>query len=330
MGRILPKTYELTARAGDSELSATFGVRSIASDGKQLKINGEPLFLRGTLECCVFPLTGNPPTDEVGWQKTFDTAKAWGLNHLRFHSWCPPEAAFNVADSMGFYLQVEMPLWQTNITAESADVKQFIESEFERIITEYGNHPSLCLISGGNELQKDFDWLNSFVARMKGRDPRHLYTTSSFTFEKGHGRVPEPEDQFFVTQWTATGMGLYCDPSHPALAQFPTDMHSDWQWWHLIKRSKMLNLDGLAAEPVTPIVGVVDNFANNRNLGLVFEARHGEGDILISAIDLLSPDCQRPEHQWLRQSLLSYMQSDAFAPKLEINDFPGLTKNAQP
>lgn len=199
-----PKLYTATVSAGKSNPRETvFGMRSI--DNKNgLRINGNPVFLRGTLECCVFPLTGVPPTDTAGWKKTFENSRRWGLNHLRFHSWCPPEAAFSVADSLGFYLQVELPVWSLKIGDDPA-VENFLKDEYERIVREYGNHPSLCLISVGNELQHDFDWLNGMVKDMKARDPRHLYTTTSFTFEKGHGGHPEPEDQYFITQWTDNG-----------------------------------------------------------------------------------------------------------------------------
>lgn len=189
--------------SGKSEKDAVFGIRTIDNkDG--LRINGIPVFLRGTLECCVFPLTGAPATDKKGWEKTFSTAKEWGLNHFRFHSWCPPEAAFEVADSLGFYLQVELPVWSLKI-GDDPQAEQFLKDEYENIIRNYGNHPSFCLLSVGNELQHDFNWLNSMVKEMKQRDPRHLYTTTSFTFEKGHGGHPEPEDEFFVTQWTDNG-----------------------------------------------------------------------------------------------------------------------------
>ena len=79
-----------------------FGMRQIGRNGADLLVNGKKVFLRGTLECCIFPLTGYPPTTKEGWLKVFRSAKEWGLNHLRFHSWCPPKAAFEVADSLGF------------------------------------------------------------------------------------------------------------------------------------------------------------------------------------------------------------------------------------
>lgn len=192
-----------------SNKEVRFGMREFATKDKKLTINGMPLFLRGTLECCVFPLTGTPPAKEEGWKKVFESAKSWGLNHLRFHSWCPPEAAFNVADSMGFYLQVECPLWSVDIDSgeegANGEMKRFIMDEYNRIVRNYGNHPSFCMMTVGNELQKDFAWLNEMTEHMHQADPRHLYAASSFTFEKGHGGHAEKNDDFLVTQWTDDG-----------------------------------------------------------------------------------------------------------------------------
>ena len=199
-----PYLYTLDVKYGGQTKTVTFGMRSFKADGNRLLINGHPTFLRGTLECCVFPLTGTPPTDERGWMKVFTIAREYGLNHLRFHSWCPPEAAFRVADKMGFYCQVELPNWSLTVNKDSATAR-FLYTEFDNIIRNYGNHPSLCIISCGNELQPDFMFLNELTHYMKTRDPRHLYVTSTFTFEKGHGKRQEPEDDIFITQWTDNG-----------------------------------------------------------------------------------------------------------------------------
>lgn len=182
----------------------SFGIREMDNSQGILTVNGNRIFLRGTLECCIFPLTGTPPMTEDGWMKVFSSAKEWGLNHLRFHSWCPPEAAFSVADKLGFYLQVELPVWSYTMGKDEA-MTRFLYGEFDRIVEAYGNHPSFCMMSVGNELQPDFKLLNDMVKYMKSQDNRRLYTTTSFTFEKGHGAKPEPEDDFFITQWTDKG-----------------------------------------------------------------------------------------------------------------------------
>ena len=203
-----PELYELQAelKAGknNSQISVDFGMRRFSKKGSVLTINDQPVFLRGTLECDIFPLTGHSPMDKEGWEKVFGTAKNWGLNHLRFHSWCPPQAAFEVADEMGFYLQVELPVWTLKI-GEDQKTTDFLYAEAQHMIDEYGNHPSFCMWSMGNELQGDMTVLTKLMNSLKAKDSRHLYTTTSFTFEKGHGDWPEPEDDFFITQWTKKG-----------------------------------------------------------------------------------------------------------------------------
>jgi hypothetical protein len=203
-----PELYELKAelKAGKnkSQTSVDFGMRKFSKKGSVLTINGQPVFLRGTLECDIFPLTGHAPMEKEGWRKVFGTAKNWGLNHLRFHSWCPPEAAFEVADEMGFYLQVELPVWILKI-GEDQKTTDFLYAEAQRMIDEYGNHPSFCMWSMGNELQGDMTVLTKLMNSLKAKDDRHLYTTTSFTFEKEYGVWPEPEDDFFITQWTKKG-----------------------------------------------------------------------------------------------------------------------------
>lgn len=97
-------SVELVSGKSTSLTTETFGLRDIRHEGNKLVLNEKPIFLRGTLECCIFPLTGTPPTDEASWEKLYASAREYGMNHLRFHSWCPPEAAFNVADEMGFYV----------------------------------------------------------------------------------------------------------------------------------------------------------------------------------------------------------------------------------
>lgn len=199
-------TLALSVRSGEAEASkeVTFGMRKLEQRNAEFLLNGKRIFLRGTLECCAFPLTGRPPMDHAGWRKVFDSAREWGLNHLRFHSWCPPEAAFAVADSMGFYLQVELPMWSLNVGGDPK-MTSFLYNEADRILADYGNHPSFCLFSMGNELQGDFNVLGDLLRHVKTQDPRRLYTTTSFTFQGGHGDWPEADDDYLVTQWTKKG-----------------------------------------------------------------------------------------------------------------------------
>ncbi len=201
-----PVLYNLAIKnkSGIILQESDFGMRELNNHENVMLINGKRLFLRGTLECCIFPLTGHPPMDDAGWEKVFQSAKDYGLNHLRFHSWCPPEAAFKVADRMGFYLQIEMPNWSLKYGADTAMVN-WMESEGRKMISDYGNHPSFCFMSLGNELEGDYSLLDKFLKELRALDQRHLYTVTSFTFQKPYSIEPDGNNQFWITQWTKNG-----------------------------------------------------------------------------------------------------------------------------
>jgi len=611
-------TVSLQAAAGDrtyaDRRTTVFGLRKLGvAENKQFTLNGRKMFLRGTLECCIFPLTGYPPTDVESWLRILRIAKSYGLNHLRFHSWCPPEAAFVAADQMGFLFHVEAPQWVGNV-GRVPDRDRFIEEEVRRILDTYGNHPSFGFFCLGNELSGDTSFLQKVLKDCKQRDPRHLYTPSTawffgpedeyrvmvvrglrgpgtdhdFRAEIAKQKVPvvsheigqwtvypnleemkkytgvlrprnfelvrddltrrgmvgqaadftratgllmvllykeeievllrtpnhagfqlldlhdfpgqgtalvgtldpfwdskgliTPEgfrrfcgpavpllrmkkrtfttDEVFAAEaeiahfgpaaiagatpvWTvkdqegrqvasgkwsprdiSTGalsplgkiemplgriaaptkltvtvaiqgkevgndwdiwvypantdpavgkdvlvakswnaetiaalasgrkvlllvpraglaksipgsftpvfwspiwfrsgagtMSILCDPKHPALAQFPTEMHTNWQWYDLLQRSCSMILDDAPAG-FRPIVQVIDNFSRNHRLGNLFEARVGEGRLVVSSIDLWSDLEKRPAARQLLHSVLAYMGSDAFRPKQEMS-----------
>jgi Glycosyl hydrolases family 2, sugar binding domain len=150
----------------------TFGLREFTARGSQFRINGESVFLRGNVDNCVFPLTGYPPMAVDGWLRVFKITKSYGLNHVRFHSWCPPEAAFEAADQLGVYLQPELPNWMAFGEQVHDD---FLRAEGERILRSFGNHPSFVMLSLGNELGGKQELMVPFVKHFRALDGRHLY-----------------------------------------------------------------------------------------------------------------------------------------------------------
>ncbi len=184
-----PYLYQLEASLEDKEEATvdvrleSFGMRDFKVIDKRITINGRPVFLRGTLDCAAFPKTGYPPTDKAAWEKIFTACRNHGLNHIRFHSWCPPEAAFCVADEMGMYLEVECSSWanQSTTIGDGRALDDFILKESEAIVKAFGNHPSFCMMMYGNEpagvgSSKYLEW---FTALWKERDDRRIYCTSA-------------------------------------------------------------------------------------------------------------------------------------------------------
>ncbi len=631
-----PNVYKLLLTlSSDKETdrySVDFGLREFKVDGSRFTINGRPVFLRGTLECAIFPKTGYPPVDIDYWKKIYTAIQAHGLNHIRFHSWCPPEVAFKVADEMGVYLQVECSSWANQSTelGSGLPVDRYIWDESERIVKNYGNHPSFVMMAYGNEPggPKSNEFLTEFVSYWKEKDDRRIYTSGAgwpvlkvndyynipepriqrwgeglnsiinsepprtdydwlqrmpddgipvvsheigqwcvypnfkemekytgvlkpknfeifkeslhahnmshladsfllasgklqslcykadieaalrtpgfagfqlldlhdfpgqgtalvgvldpFWEEKGYispeeysrfcnstvplvrlekhiftegetitakievahfgekplqsispkwqlvengetiseGRLNQqdipignaiqlgeiaysfqhknkprkltlkiniekfenswniwvyPDNQeieladirvvekldkstleylqdggkvllslgkgkvsmemggnigvgfssiFWNTAWTANQkphtLGILCDPSHPALEEFPTEYHANWQWWDAMSHSDAVLLDSLSAD-IDPIVRIIDDWVTNRRVGLIFEVRAGEGHLLISGIDLVNNLPGRPEARQLRVSLINYMNSDSFNPKVALD-----------
>ncbi len=207
-----PNLYDFKVIADNKSASARFGYSQVQQKNGVLTLNGKRIFLRGNLECAIFPLTGHPPMEKAEWAALISQAKAYGLNHLRFHSWTPPKAAFEAADEAGFYFQVELPHWSLNF-GEDQKTTSFLLEEADRILTEYGNHPSFLLMSLGNELQGDTDLMNSTVAALREKDKRHLYMTTTFSFQYPLGVIAQPEDDYFVTQKTdkdwIRGQGIF-------------------------------------------------------------------------------------------------------------------------
>lgn len=193
-----PTVYSLTVSLIDNDgnvadaMSTDFGMREFRTAGTRFQINGIPAFLRGTTECCIFPLTGYPPADTESWIKVLQACKDHGLNHVRFHSFCPPEAAFDAADRLGIYFHVECPSWanQGASVGNGGPVDRFIYEEGDRIMREYGNHPSFCMMAYGNEPsgRNHRAWLGELITYWKSVDNRRVYTSAA-----GWPIIPENE-----------------------------------------------------------------------------------------------------------------------------------------
>ena len=177
-----PNLYRLAISVDDDYYETTFGMREVFVHGKDIILNRRPIYLRGTVENCCFPETGYPPTDVESWTRIFKKCKEYGLNHMRFHSYCPPEAAFAAADKVGFYLQPEGPTWPNHgVKLLSGQViDNYLLQESKRIIDAYGHHPSFVMMAAGNEPAGNWvEYCNNWVKEMKHYDPSRIYCGAS-------------------------------------------------------------------------------------------------------------------------------------------------------
>ncbi|MCU0362150.1 MAG: beta-galactosidase [Bacteroidales bacterium] len=232
-----PSLYRLTVklrkaggRLADSA-DETFGMREFRAEGTRFAVNGTPVFLRGTTECCIFPLTGYPPCDDSSWVSVLQTCRDYGLNHVRFHSYCPPEAAFNAADRLGIYFHIECSSWanQGATIGDGTETDRFIIAEGERILKEYGSHPSFCMLAYGNEPagSKQAAFLGDLVKYWKAKDNRHVYTSAAgwpLIPENEYHLTPEPR----IQHWGA-GLKSIINSAPPQTMYDFKDFVSRWQ-----------------------------------------------------------------------------------------------------
>lgn len=177
-----PYLYTRTVEHKGQPVTVTFGIRDITIKGRQIYLNGKPIWLRGTVENCCFPETGYAPMDVESWLRVFRKVKEYGLNHIRFHSYCPPEAAFVAADQLGIYLQPEGPSWPNHGVKlrRGQAIDQYLLEESKRIIDAYGHHPSFVMMAAGNEPAGDWvAYCNDWVREMKSYDPSKIYCGAS-------------------------------------------------------------------------------------------------------------------------------------------------------
>ncbi len=308
-----PYLYTLTATivsdgtVADSR-SDRFGLRNVEQGRNHIRINGVDRHLRGTLDCGVWPLTGYPATDKESWKKVMQTAADYGMNHIRFHSWCPPEAAFDAADELGLYLQVELPMWIKDV-GQYPDRRDFFEREMYALLDEYGNHPSFVLYCNGNENEGDFAVLEDLIRKGMAHDPRHLYSAST-------ARTHVDSDQYYVSHVSPKGW----------ITVYEGRPSTDWD----VNANSDIDVPVIAHETgqrcmypdfdeMSKYTGVLEP----RNMG-VFRDRLARNGMLHQAADFLDATGRHTVLQYkaVNEALLGSDKSGGYQ-LLGLQDFPG-------
>ena len=176
-------------------------------EGQHFYANGHKIFLRGKHDACVWPLTGHVAMDVESWRQYLGDCAAYGLNHVRFHSWCPPEAAFVAADELGIILQPELPFWG-DFNDKDSVLMQFLHKEGENILRTYGHHPSFRMFALGNELWGSIDKMAEFIEDFKKIAPDKVYTFGS-NYYLGYQGVKKGMDYFTTCRVGGEGWGNY-------------------------------------------------------------------------------------------------------------------------
>ena len=209
-----------------AECRIRFGIRSFGDNGSgRLALNGRAIFLRGEANCAEYPETGHPPMTIPEWKEMLLKYRSYGINFVRFHSHCEPEAAFAAADELGMLLQPELSHWDPKDAFGTEESYRYYRAELAGILKTYANHPSFVMLTLGNELQAQDEGrerMRELVRTAKRMDPTRLYANGSNAFYGEEGC--DPESDFYTSQsckdvvirGTFSGMRGYLNENYPS------------------------------------------------------------------------------------------------------------------
>ena len=208
------------------EYRTRFGIRIFGDNGSgRFALNGRTIFLRSEANCAEYPETGHPPMTVSEWKEILQKYRSYGINCVRFHSHCEPEAAFTAADELGMLLQPELSNWNPKDAFATEESIRYYRTELTAILKTYANHPSFVMLTLGNELQARGEGRNrmqDLVRTAKQLDPTRLYANGSNTFYGEEGC--DPESDFYTSQsckdvvirGTFSGMRGYINENYPS------------------------------------------------------------------------------------------------------------------
>lgn len=209
-----------------AECRTRFGIRSFGDNGSgRLALNGRAIFLRGEANCAEYPKTGHPPMTIPEWKEMLLKYRSYGINFVRFHSHCEPEAAFAAADELGMLLQPELSHWDPKDAFGTEESYRYYRAELVDLLKTYANHPSFVMLTLGNELQAQDEGrerMRELVRTAKRMDPTRLYANGSNAFYGEEGC--DPESDFYTSQsckdvvirGTFSGMRGYLNENYPS------------------------------------------------------------------------------------------------------------------
>jgi len=171
-----PKLYAVQLQHGSETMNDEIGFRTIETRGKQLLLNGKPIFLRGV---CVHEETAYT-NRRANCAADADTLIAWAksmnCNFLRLAHYPHNEHAIREAERQGMLLWAEIPVYWT-ISWSNPDTYNNAHRQLSDLISRDKNRAAVIIWSIANETPHS-DARDNFLSRLatsaKEQDPTRL------------------------------------------------------------------------------------------------------------------------------------------------------------
>lgn len=149
-----PQLYSLDVKVIQDEQivfseQTKFGIKDLQIQGDHIYLNGTPLYLRGVLHWGWYSeiIAPIPTREEI--REELKKVKESGFNLVKHCLYVPTKEYFEIADEMGIFIWQELPLWLPHV---STDLYNRVFYQYDRIVREIRNHPSIILWTLGCEL----------------------------------------------------------------------------------------------------------------------------------------------------------------------------------
>lgn len=165
-----PFLYHLQLGTPGDKFQTRFGMRTFegTKDSGVFLLNGKPYYMRGT-NVCIFRFFEDPDRNSLPWEskwitKLHDRFKEMHWNSIRYCIGFPPESWYEIADSIGFLIQDEYPIWTgAKSWGEGKGFEnllpgltsKMLAAEYSQWLCERWNHPCVVVWDAQNESLND-------------------------------------------------------------------------------------------------------------------------------------------------------------------------------
>lgn len=145
-----PKLYRVILRTAMDERTESIGFRTVEARGKQVLLNGKPVFMRGISVHGEIAQEGRRAYTTEDAALLLNEARELGCNMVRLAHYPHDEIMTRMSDSLGFLVWSEIPVYWT-IDFGNASVYQKAQQQLTEMITRDRNRASVIIWSVGNE-----------------------------------------------------------------------------------------------------------------------------------------------------------------------------------
>ncbi len=196
-----PKLYKVIVSTKNNRVEDQIGFRTIEALGKQVLLNGKPVFMRGISIHGEIPQEVRRAYSQADAMQLLTQARNLGCNMVRLAHYPHDEAITRLADSLGVLVWSEIPVYWT-INFGSSEVLNKAKAQLAEMIYRDHNRASIIIWSVGNETpisQTRTNFMHSLITEAKRLDNTRMVSAAlevNYASGKNLNLIDDPLGEF--------------------------------------------------------------------------------------------------------------------------------------